>query len=392
MRLVTAQGGSVTGCTLHGGSIEFFGGPWQFLDNTYRGLPPGTFSPCVIGGHYVHDLVVRDNRIKPIGPSGKMWRFLVVTGFGHQVRIEKNTVEGIGPRDDDTIPSQNAPEIILTESYKLCFEGKLSALSAEGRLLTIGRPQGEPPLLGHAVSVLAGSHAGQWRTIAQQVSPTTYLLDAPLPDDATVISISGGFVGMRVEGNSIDCRGGKGTASLVLGGNHFGTLVRKNRLIGGGEALRLAAAASEAPMSWGWSHAPFLGGIVEENLIEDSFQGAILGVEHSQHTKSNVGRTYMTVALKRNTIRWSDAFLRQRARAKEATPLRGVTLGYLPSLDSGEFLVTEEGDRLEAPPSAQAKEGVHVHSARVNGRPIKNRGFRLPPMATSGEVSRASTR
>jgi hypothetical protein len=242
------------------------------------------------------------------------------------------------------------------------------------------------------VSVLSGPHAGQWRKIAQQVAPTTYLLDSPLPDDATVISISGGFPDMRVEGNSIDCRGGRGTSSLVLAGNHFGTLIRKNRFLGGGEALRLVASASEAPGGWGWSHVPYLDGIVEENLIEDSFQGALLGVEHSQHTKSNVDRTYMTISLKDNIIRWSDAFLRQRARAKEATPLRGLTLGYLPSLDPGELLVTEQGDRLDAPPTAQAKDGVHVHSARVNGRPITKRGFRLPPTGTSHDVSPAATR
>ena len=133
MRLNTAQSGSITGCTLYGGMIEFVLGPWQFVDNTYRGTPSGTFSHGVVVGHLVHDLLVRGNRIKPVGRSGKTWRFLVVTGYGHAIQVENNQVEGVGPRDDDTIPAMNAPEIILTESYSLNFEGRPSALSPDRR-------------------------------------------------------------------------------------------------------------------------------------------------------------------------------------------------------------------------------------------------------------------
>ncbi|SIO67267.1 hypothetical protein SAMN05444166_8310 [Singulisphaera sp. GP187] len=392
MRLNGAQLGSVTGCTLYGGMIEFFGGPWQFVDNTYRGTPSGTFSHGVIVGHFVNDLVVRGNRIKPVRPSGKTWRFLVMTGFGHSVQVENNTVEGVGPRDNDTIPSQNAPEIILTESYKLAFEGRPSAVSSDGQLLTINRGLGHAPEIGSRVSVLTGTHAGEWRTIAQSVSPATYLLDAPLPSDATVISISGGFDNMRIEGNTVDARGSRLACCLVLPGNHFGTLVRKNRFLGGGETIRLAAAASESPMRWGWSHAPFLGGLFEENIIEDSMQGGLVGVEHSPQTKSNQGRTYMTIRLKNNIIRWSDAFLRQRVRAKEKAPLRGYTFGFLPSHDPDELVVTQVGDRLQAPATAHGNAGLYVNSAQVNGRRITKQGFRLPAERIPDEDSRASTR
>ncbi|AGA26191.1 right-handed parallel beta-helix repeat-containing protein [Singulisphaera acidiphila] len=392
MRLNTAQAGSIKGCTLFGGVIEFFAGPWQFVDNNYRGTPSGTFSHGVVVGHYVHDLLVRGNRIKPVGRSGKTWRFLVVTGYGRDVQVENNTVEGVGPRDDDTIPSQNAPEIILTESYRLNFEGRPSAVSSDGRLLTINPVFGGPPEIGSLVSVLTGTRAGEWRSIAQVISPTTFLLSSALPSDASVISISSGFVNMRVEGNTVDARGGRGACCLVLPGNHFGTLIRGNRFIGGGEIVRLAAAASESPMIWGWSHAPFLGGQFEKNILEDAVEGGLIGVEHSQYTKANMGRTYMTISLKNNVIRWSDTFLRQRARAKEKAPLRGLTFGFLPSHDSGELVVTQQGDHLEAPASALGNVGVHVNAAQVNGLRITKKGFRLPAAVDSNEVLRATKR
>ncbi|WP_406696660.1 hypothetical protein V5E97_37310 [Singulisphaera sp. Ch08] len=392
MRLNTAQGGRITGCTLFGGMIEFFGGPWQFVDNLSQGTPSGTFSHGVVVGHFVHDLLVRGNRAKPIARSGKTWRFLIVTGYGRTVLVENNTVEGVGPRDDDTIPSHNAPEIILTESYRLNFEGRPSAVSSDGRLLTISPVFGGPPEIGSIVSVLAGTRAGEWRTITQHLSPTTYLLDSPLPSDASVISISGGFVNMRVEGNTVDARGGKLAYCLVLPGNHFGTQVRGNRFFGGGEIVRFAAAASETPMIWGWSRAPFLGGLVENNLLEDSNEGGLIGVEHSKHTKSIVGRTYMTISLKNNVVRWSDAFLRQRSRAKEKMPLRGFTFGFLPSFDPGELVVTQQGDSLAAPANALGNVGVQVNAAQVNGQKITERGFRLPAATDSNEVLRATTR
>ena len=44
MRLVHAQSGVIAENVLRGGTIEFFDGPWQIVDNVFRGTPPGTFS------------------------------------------------------------------------------------------------------------------------------------------------------------------------------------------------------------------------------------------------------------------------------------------------------------------------------------------------------------
>jgi hypothetical protein len=392
MRLIRAQTGQVSKCTLRGGMVEFEGGPWQLVDNEYRGAEPGTFNWCVFGGHNLHDLVVRGNTTKQVEPAGKTWRFLVMTGWGCNLLVEKNTIAGVGPRDDDTIPFMNAPETILTESYRLRFEGKPSALSTDGRVLGVAELQGDAPQVGDVVSVLAGTGAGEWRTIAQPLAPNAFLLTSPLPRGASVVSIGRGFVGTRIEANSIDTRGSRTAVNIILPGNNFGTVVRKNRIQGGGEALRLLAAPTEQPRIWGWSHAPYLGGVVEDNIIEDSYLGGMLGVEHTKFTKSNAGRTYMTITLRNNTIRWTREFLRDRTRRGEKSPPRGLTLGYRPSHDPDEFVVREEGDRLEAPAGAPGQEALKVHAARFNGRPLRDRGYSLPSGTVSSSTSSGRSR
>ena len=133
IRLTNARGGMIAGNVLRGGVVEFFGGPWQVLNNDYRGTPPGTYSHSVFTGHGTFDLTLKGNRAKPAEPAGKTWRFLVLTHQGTNDRVLENIVEDLGSREGDTIPWANAPEIILTEAYHLTYEGKLAALSGDGR-------------------------------------------------------------------------------------------------------------------------------------------------------------------------------------------------------------------------------------------------------------------
>src|SRR5262249_50305291 len=99
IRLIRARSGVIAGNRLRGGPIEFFDGPWQVVDNEFRGTPPGTFSHGFITGHNTHDLLIRGNRLSSPEPSGKTWRFLVLTGYSAHDRIEHNTVAGVGARD-----------------------------------------------------------------------------------------------------------------------------------------------------------------------------------------------------------------------------------------------------------------------------------------------------
>ncbi|MCA1685466.1 MAG: hypothetical protein LC745_05675, partial [Planctomycetia bacterium] len=384
MRLNNAPCGRVANNVLRGGLIELFGGPWQVVDNDYRGTPAGTFAYSVFAAHDPYDLLIKNNKARPVGPGGKVWRFLVLTGRGSSDRVEDNVVEGVGPRDDDTV-TDNSPEIVLTESYHLCFEGKPAAVSADGRLVKVGTLRGISPRTGDVVSVVSGAGAGQWRRIAQRVEPTVYYLDAPLPKGSDVLSVSPGFIDDAYEGNTIDAREGRGAGCLVLAGNHFGTRVRNNRFIGAGDAFRLVAFPSESPNIWGWSHVPFFGGLIEGNVIEDSERGGSIGVDHGPAVKANKGRVYMTVTLKNNVVRWSEPFLTRQKKGK--WPGAGITLGIPGSFDPGELVVGESGDRLEAPPRTPSASALRVNAAVLNGRPYTKRVFTLPtgsPSASAG--------
>ena len=94
------------------------------------------------------------------------------------------------------------------------------------------------------------------------------------------------------------------------------------------DALRFTACPTETPVIWGWSHAPFLGAVIEDNTLEDAEKGSLLGLEHSaKDIKSEKGRTYMAVAFNRNVVRWSEAFLERQTASATQPPPPGLTLG-----------------------------------------------------------------
>jgi hypothetical protein len=380
LRLVNARSGRVARNRLRGGMIELGEGPWEILENTYVGTPAGTVSPAVIAAHNGFDLTIRRNRARPAGSSGKTWRFLVLTGSGAGDRIEENEVVGIGPRDDDTIPWANAPEIVLTESYQLFFEGKPAAIAADRRIVSIGqgKPLGPPPRTGSVVAVLAGSQPGHWRRIAQVLDPITFLLEEPLPSGTDRIAIATGFVGETFARNTIDTRGGARAINLVLPGNHFGTRVVDNHLLGAGDAFQIMAYPTEAPGIWGWSHVPFLDGLIAGNTIEDAPGGGILGVMHSEYTKSSRARTYMTATLRDNVVKWTPAFLAGHSRrAGTGGVPPGLTIGFKAALDPGELVLTTRNNRLDAPTGTSAAATVRVHAAVLNGRQTVDQSFTL---------------
>jgi hypothetical protein len=372
IRVVSASSGRIEGNTLKGGSVVFEGGPWAIAGNTYKGTIPGTFSHGLFAGRYTHDLALVGNKASDEGPSGKTWRFLCITQRGSNDLVKDNVVGGgIGPREDDPHQHENEPEVMLTEAYRLHFEGKPAAISADGRVVVIPVPQGGEAGTGDALAILSGPQAGQWRTIAQPLGPRAYLLDEPIDRGTDAISIATGFVRETFEGNTVDCRGSGIASDLVLAGNHYGVKVVGNRLLGGGEAIRLLASATESPVLWGWSRAPFLGGLFEGNLLEDA-NGAGIGVEHGGYTRWSRGRVYMSLTMKDNTLRWS-----RPSGTAGKTPR--LTIGTSGGIDAGELILTESGTKVEgAEPGA-----AWVHSATVNGKVVKE-----SPLA--GPISRVS--
>ncbi len=389
MRLIRAQEGVIAGNILRGGPIEFFEGPWRVEDNDFRGTIPGTFSHGVFLGHGTYDLLVRGNRARSPAPSGKTWRFLVLTWQGTGDIVDHNTIDGLGARDDDTIPWSNEPEIILTEAYHVRYEGKVMALSADGMLVRTGRPQSIAARSGDVISLLNGPAKGQWRRIVQTINDTTYLVDLPIPAGTDVVSVSQGFQSEIFEDNRIDMRGGQRSFGLVFVGNHFGTRVVGNHILGGECAFKLTACPTETPVTWGWTHNPYLEGVIEGNILEDVPKGGILGLEHDpRYIKSNKGRTYMSVQLDNNVVRWTEPFLRRMALAGPKAELAGLTLGYPQSSDPGELVVRARGNRLEAPAAARNRPALLINGADYNQKLQSNRQLRLPAAGSAVPAAR----
>jgi hypothetical protein len=373
MRVITASSGLVAGNTLKGGTTEVRGGPWHVVNNNYLGTVPGTTTSAAFAGHYTHDLLLQGNTAAPQGPSGKTWRFLVLTNNGANDVVAGNKVVGIGPQDNDTVPNPNATEIILTEAYSLHFEGTPSAISADGRILQIPSPQGLPAQTGDVVAILTGPDAGQWRRIAQAIDPNTYLMDSPLPQGGYAISIASGFVGETFQNNTVDARGSSIAVDLALLGDHFGTRVIGNDLLGGGAAFEFSAAATEFPDIWGWSHAPFLGATVAGNTIEDALHGGSLVVAHGAPVKTDAGRVYFSGQLDDTTVRWTSGFLTQHPNPT------ALTVGDPGSLDPGELVLGMSGNVIQAAPGQHPQGNtVTVNGGVVNGLGMLGAGLMLP--------------
>lgn len=85
----------------------------------------------------------------------------------------------------------------------------------------------------------------------------------------------------------------------------------------------------------------------------------------------------MSLTLSNNTLRWTPGGLAQRAAiapSQAGTPPR-FALGYAPSLDPDELIITERGTRLEGlPPDA-----LWVNGAKLNGTTVRNAPLRPRP-------------
>jgi hypothetical protein len=377
-RVVGESSGVIEGNVLKGGTIELFRGPWRIVDNRQDGTHAGAFNYTMIGIHDPHDVLIAKNRAKPLERGGKSWRWLVLTGRGENISVEDNVIEGVGPRDDDKVPDPNSPETILTESYKLNFEGKPSGASADGRVLAIPKCQGYPVEVGAVVAILSGPEAGHWRRVVLPLGPEMFLLDRPVALGGGAISIENGFVATRIERNNIDDRGSRIATPFTLAGSHFGTRLNGNTARGGWRSCHLVASASEFPVHWGWSHNPVFGLVVEGNTFEDAREGTYLFVEQNEHVRASRGRVYLTATLTNNTFGWSDAFL--SAHRGAAPP--DLTLGHKLAGDAGQQVVVLSGNRRRGGASGPS---VKTQWATVNGREVRDEMLDIAAGKTSSK-------
>jgi hypothetical protein len=367
IRLASAENGVLVNNIIRGGTTEFFRGPWQIEGNDYRGTVPGTYAWSAFAGHDTHDLLLRNNHAEPRGNSGKTWRFLVMTVSGTHDRIIGNTVVGIGPKDSDTI-RENAAEIVLTEAYRLRFEGKPLVISGDGRGVRIPTPQGTPVKIGDVLAVVEGSGVGDYARVTQLLDATTLVLDRPIDPYASAVTIAPAFVDYRFEQNVIDSRGSSAAGNLVLVGNHYGSHVQNNTFLGG-DGVKITAAPTELPVAWGWSRAPMLELTFADNRIEDARRGGFVAVEHGRPMKSTVGRLYMTARIERNLVRWSQGF-------RGESDL-GLVIGDRDALDPGGFrLELAENSAIWSGP---AQPRIKIESAVVNGQILIEQVLLLPP-------------
>ncbi len=388
MRLVSAESGRIANNRLKGGTTQFRRGPWEVVGNDYRGTVPGTFAFEVFAAHQTIDLVLRDNTARPDANSGKTYRFLVLTVSGSNDLVAGNVVSGIGPMDADLTPPPNAPEIILTEAYRLSFEGRPSKVSNDGRIVQIPFLQGQQVRTGDVVSVLSGPQAGRWSRVASVLGPTAFLLEDPLPIGSgpeVSISIAAGFVEQAYRNNSIDVTGSSTAAPLVLVGAHFGTEVLKNTLIGG-SGSRIIATVSESPIHWGWSHTPSFDFRIEGNTFQDGAKGTTLGLEHGSAVKSNKGRLYFSAALENNVIAFSPSFLANWNG--QGHPI-GLSIGHPLAIDPGESRISKSGNLFKLPEGVDPLTAIQVLGATINGVEVVSQNIQLSALELASPANLA---
>jgi hypothetical protein len=366
-RLENAQNGRIDDNTLVGGMTVVRGGPWSFSRNDYRGTAAFTTADAVFSGLSTHDVTIADNHAQAATGAGKTWRFTVLTQSGVNDRIVGNQSIGIGPQDDDAIPNPNAAEQILTEAYRLRFEGRPQAIRQSGQLVQIPTPQGDAVRTGDILAILNGPNAGQWRRVVQVIDARTFWVDEPLPDgtDQAAISVGPAFLNLAVADNLIDTRGSSLAANLYLVGAQFGTRVTGNTLLGGNHGLLIAASSTEAPLTWGWSHTPVFDLLVEANTVEGSRSGSLIEVEHTASTQSSKGRTYLTGIVTRNAF---------GAVSSQTGQTPALTIGSYGTLDPDElWLEVLQNVALDSSATAQ------VIAGRINGQLLTGTALSLAP-------------
>ena len=79
-----------------------------------------------------------------------------------------------------------------------------------------------------------------------------------------------------------------------------------------------------------------------------------------------------------NVIRWSSPFLGKQAQVGSAGAPHALTLGESGSIDAGELVVIESGDRMDVPDGTVPIASDKVVAATVNGQRLVDQALTLP--------------
>ncbi|ADV63970.1 hypothetical protein Isop_3412 [Isosphaera pallida ATCC 43644] len=396
VRLSRTGSGVIESNRFQGGLVSVEGGPWRIADNLHFGPFAGSWSHGAFAVRYGRFVEVLNNRVEPPGGrkriEGQLYRFAVMTQSGHHIRVVGNVAQGLGKRNDDPL-DLNAPEILLTEAYRLKFEGKAVALFEGGRVLRIGEPQGDAPRAGDAVAILDGPQAGSWRRVLQALDRRTLLLDEPIALDHAgqppALSVASGFLDLTIQGNTIDLTS-HGEASradsLVLAGHHFGLTITDNIIRGGRRGLRLLSSPTEGAGPWGWSFTPIFGARITGNRIEDAQAASELILQRRYGCFGTRDRRYLDAELRDNLFVFTPA-------RTGPLPTWALVIGSAQALDPGEVHLVETGNRLHltsAIPVASTP-GVRVAKATINGRVERDATLNWPLLRLTPPSSEIAT-
>jgi hypothetical protein len=392
IHVLSAANGTISNDTLNGGVTEFYGGPWTITNNHFTGTPQNEFTLGAFAGHSTHDLTLTGNTVIPANSNGKTYRFVALTQSGYNDLIAGNDVVGVGPMNNDTEPNPNAPEIMLTEAYTVFYEGLTSSVSSDGLTVQTYAPQLGGARTGDVLAILSGPQAGQWREITSVLNPTTYVLDAPVTPGTFAVSVDNGFVNTLWLNNTVDARGSSIAGDLILAGNNFGTEVVGNHFLGGNVGFEISAYASEWPVTFGWTHAPALGIVIDSNTIQDTNSGATLGVADSPYIKADGGRVYYSGSFTSNAGIWTAAFVAARAAAGNNSPNVLLTIDDPTAIDPGEVQLTMSGNTVSGPTAVISAPTVVINDGTINGVAQQNVSVVLPvsPTSTSSAPSSSS--
>jgi hypothetical protein len=356
VRILNGHFGRIERCVFKGGTIHLQGGPWAIRQNRHDGPLPGSFAYDAFAITKPLGLALESNRIEPLPGSGKLWRFANLTQYGSHIRVAGNLVKNVGPRDDDSIADMNANEIFLTESYRIKFEGEPAQISEDGSLVILPGTLAEMPRAGDCLAILSGPNAGRYHVVSQSMGDGSIIVEPPIdPKDRSInppsMSLAQGFRDFQMDRNTIDSTGSKTAFNLVLAGNHFGSAITNNTLIGGGESLRLTSFPTEFPNIWGWSHAPMFSLSVTGNTVQGSDKPARLAVDQSSKIKTSKGRVYYSADISGNSF-----------GSSVSGP--ALQIGDPGTKDPNSLSVIVAGNKSPNPDSE-----IRVISGRVNGIP-----------------------
>lgn len=336
--------GAIVSNYFTGGSVALTGGPWTVTDNYHFGaISAYTYSPAAFAARASRDLVFKNNTAYQSLSTGRISRLINLPTSSYNALLESNSFTG----GMDGTEGVNNPEIILTETNDIYYEGRTGAISADGRVLRLLKPSSAVDYRAYTVtnsdsfssnlvvSILneknadgsPNPYAGKWYPVAQRIgiSPPTYLMRDPLPQGDFAVSLVAAFQNDRVLNNTIDM-GTNASTAIALAGGVFGSQVVGNTIIGGGQgsgsftgtAIQVDSIESNKspgdssgtfPIPDRWSRLPSYDVIVTGNTIKNSPRGVVVYSAYAEDIRNTSGRRLVTANIFNNKFDYEQSWL-----------------------------------------------------------------------------------